>query len=119
MRNNNLEFTDTSLVVEPLGLDKVWSLKGSIDIPWKHVRGATHDPGMKNEPKGLRFPGLRMGEKLAGTFHSNGEKLFWNVSGFENTVVIELTDEEFDRLVLTVDDPETTVERINDLASAK
>ena len=119
MRNNNLEFTDTTLVVEPLGLDKVWSLKGSIDIPWKHVRGATHYPGMKNEPKGLRFPGLRMGEKLAGTFHSNGEKLFWNVSGFENTVVIELTGEEFDRLVLTVDDPVTIVERINSLAAAK
>lgn len=119
MRNNNLEFTDTTLVVEPLGLDKVWSLKGSIDTPWKHVRGATHDPGMKNEPKGLRFPGLRMGEKLAGTFHSNGEKLFWNVSGFENTVVIELTGEEFDRLVLTVDDPVTIVERINSLAAAK
>ncbi|MCQ4610150.1 MULTISPECIES: hypothetical protein [Corynebacterium] len=119
MRNNNLEFTDTALVVELLGLDKIWSLKGCIDIPWEHVRGATHDPGMKNEPKGFRFPGLRMGEKLAGTFHSNGEKLFWNVSGFENTVVIELKDEEFDRLVLTVDDPVTAVERINGLASAK
>ena len=58
------------------------------------------------------------GEKLAGTFHSDGEKLFWNVSGFENTVVIELADENFARLVLTVDDPVTTVERINELASA-
>ena len=33
MRNNNLKFTDTTLVVEPLGLDKIWSLKGSIDTP--------------------------------------------------------------------------------------
>ncbi|WP_070976422.1 hypothetical protein [Corynebacterium sp. MC3] len=118
MSNNNLKFTDATLVVEPLGLDKIWSFKGSIEVPWEHVRGATHDPGMKNEPKGFRWPGLRMGEKLAGTFHSDGEKLFWNVSGFENTVVIELADENFARLVLTVDDPVTTVERINELASA-
>ena len=32
--------------------------------------------------------------------------------------VIELADENFARLVLTVDDPVTTVERINELASA-
>ncbi|MCZ2117964.1 hypothetical protein NUI01_09735 [Corynebacterium sp. MC-17D] len=75
MSNNNLKFTDATLVVEPLGLDKIWSFKGSIEVPWEHVRGATHDPGMKNEPKGFRCPGLRMGEKLAGTFHSDGEKL--------------------------------------------
>ena len=43
MSNNNLKFTDATLVVEPLGLDKIWSFKGSIEVPWEHVRGATHD----------------------------------------------------------------------------
>lgn len=40
MSNNNLKFTDATLVVEPLGLDKIWSFKGSIEVPWEHVRGA-------------------------------------------------------------------------------
>ena len=50
--NNTATLTDTHLIIEPRGLDKLWSFTGSITIPWDHVRGATHDPGMKNEPKG-------------------------------------------------------------------
>jgi len=42
-----------SLVVEPTGLDKMWSLTSRIVVPFNHVRGATHDPGMKNAPKGM------------------------------------------------------------------
>ena len=38
--NNKLTLTDAELIVEPLGLDKLWSLTGSITIPWEHVRGA-------------------------------------------------------------------------------
>lgn len=60
--NNKLTLTGKELVIEPLGLDKLWSLTGSIAVSWNHVRGATHDPGMKHEPKGLRAPGLRAGQ---------------------------------------------------------
>lgn len=116
---NTLKFTDAALVINPIGLDKIWSFKGSIEVPWGHVRGATHDPGMKDEPKGWRGPGLRFGEKLAGTFHAEGGKQFWNVSGFENAVVIELSGEDYTRLVVSVDDPASSVARINELASAK
>ena len=116
---NSLKFTDSALIVEPIGLDKIWSFKGSIEVPWGHVRGATHDPGMKDEPKGWRGPGTQVGDKLAGTFHREGDKQFWNVHGFENAVVIELTNEQFNRLIISVEDPVSTVARINELATAK
>ena len=115
---NKLTFTDDALIVEPVGMNKVWSFKGSIKVPWSHVRGATHDPGIKDEPKGFRGPGLAQGKKFAGTFRTGGEKHFWNISGYETAVVIELTNEDFSRLILSIDDPAPNVARINELAMA-
>jgi hypothetical protein len=106
-----------SLVVEPTGLDKMWSLTSRIVVPLHHVRGATHDPGMRNAPKGWRGPGLRIGDKLAGTFHADGDRQFWNVDGFDDVVVIELADEDYQRLVLSVQQPRDLVDAINAAAT--
>ena len=111
--HNKITITEDALVIEPVGLDKLWSFKGSLTLPWAHVRGATHDPGMKDEPKGWRGPGLRLGSKLSGTFHEGGERQFWNVDGYEDAVVIELTGEDYDRVVVSLDDPVREVARIN------
>ena len=114
MTNNNVTVTAASLVVEPLGLDKIWSFTRRLTIPLAHVRGATFDPGMRDEPKGWRGPGLGLPGKLSGTFHAGGRKQFWNISGYDRAVVITLDPaERFDRLVLTVDDPQQVVDSIN------
>lgn len=42
----------THLIVEPRGLDKLWSFTDNITAPWDHVRGATHNPGMKTSLRG-------------------------------------------------------------------
>ena len=68
---------------------------------------------MNAESKGLRGPGLGLPGKWSGTFTRDGEKAFWNVSDGMRTVVIELTDEHYARLVLTVEEPRGTVDRIN------
>ena len=114
--NNKLTLTDKELIIEPQGLDKMRSLTRSIAVPWGHVRGATHDPGMKHEPKGFRAPGLRSGQKLSGTFHSDGGRQFWNVSGYENAVVIELKGERFDRLIVSLENPTECTALINEKA---
>jgi hypothetical protein len=113
MTNNIITITDHSLIIEPQGLDKVWTFKDRLEIPLSHVMGATFDPGIAEEPKGMRGPGLGMPKKFAGTFTNRGDKSFWNVSGFDRTIVIQLTDEHYERLVLTADDPKVTVDRIN------
>lgn len=114
--NNKLTLTDKELIIEPQRLDKMWSLTSSIAVPWGHVRGATHDPGMKHEPKGFRAPGLRSGQKLSGTFYSDGGRQFWNISGYENAVVIELKSERFDRLVVSLENPTECAALINEKA---
>lgn len=73
---------------------------------------------MKNEPKGWRGPGLRVGQKLSVTFHADGENQFWNVSGYENNV-IQLTDEHFTRLIVSLDNPADTANRITQGAATR
>lgn len=114
MSTNKVTVTDSQIIIEPQGLDKLWSFRGRLEVPIAHVKGATHDPGMEGEPKGWRGPGLHVPGKLAGTFHADGERQFWNVTGFNRTIVIELDpSEHFTRLIITVDDPRATVDAIN------
>ncbi|MFJ8795710.1 hypothetical protein [Streptomyces sp. NPDC102462] len=99
-----------NLVVVIEGLDKLWSFKSSLTIPLANVRGATADPGIAADPKGIRAPGSHVpGVITAGTFHQEGEKVFWDVKDPSKAVVVELADERYTRLVLQVDDPRATV----------
>lgn len=102
------------LVVEPRGLDKMWSFTSRLEIPLAHVRGATQDDGAMAAPKGIRGPGLGLPKKFSGTWTLEGEKHFWNVSGPTELVVIELVDEHYARLFLTVADARALVDEIND-----
>jgi hypothetical protein len=101
------------LIVEIEGLNKVWALKSRITIPLSHVRGATVDPGIVREPKGVRAPGTYVpGVIVAGTFHADGERVFWDVRDPQRAIVIQLDDEEYARLVVEVDDPRSAVDLI-------
>lgn len=110
---NEITVTADELVVVPHGLDKLWSFTRELRIPLTHVRGATADPGVIDEPRGMRAPGLAMPGKYAGSFHRDGDVTFWNVSDPRDNLVIELQDEKYRRLVLTVTDPAGEERRIN------
>ena len=101
------------LVVEIEGLDKLLALKRRLVIPLAKVRGATADPGIVAEPKGMHAPGTHVpGVLAAGTFRQNGERVFWNVQDGTRAVVIEIADNYYVRLVIEVDDPGATVAMI-------
>ncbi len=120
MSINRVTVTADHLVVEPTGFNKVWSFARCLQFPLERVRGATFDPGIREELKGWRGPGLGLPGKLAGTFHADGGKQFWNVSGYDRAIVVTLDDaERFDRLVLTVDDPNDVVAAINRALGAR
>ena len=98
------------LVVEIEGLDKLWSLTSRLVIPLSNVRGATADPGIVRESKGWKGPGAHVpGVITAGTFHLDGERVFWDVHDAARAVVIELADERYARLVVEVADPRSAV----------
>ena len=101
------------LVVDVEGLDKLWALKSRLSIPLANVRGATLDPGIVRDRKGVRAPGTHVpGVIVAGTFHHEGERVFWDVRDAAKAVVIELDDEQYARLVIQVEDPGATVDLV-------
>lgn len=103
----------TDLVVEMEGMDKLWALKSRLTIPLTNVRGATADPGAARGWKGIRNAGTHMpGVITAGTFYHEGEHVFWDVRDPATAVVIQLHDERYARLVVSVDDPTATVDLI-------
>ena len=108
-----VSITEDLLTVELHGLHKLWALKSRIRVPLTQVRGATADPGIVAEPKGMHAPGTHVpGVLAAGTFRQNGERVFWNVQDGTRAVVIELADDYYVRLVIEVDDPGATVAMI-------
>jgi hypothetical protein len=100
-------------------LDKVWTLTSRISVPLAHVRGATADPGMVREPKGVRRPGTHIpGVLVAGSFEQDGERVFWDVHDMAKAVVIELAEgEKYRRLVIQVEDPRSTADFIEQAVS--
>jgi hypothetical protein len=99
-----------TLIVEIEGLDKLWAVKSRLEIPLGSVRGATADPGVIKEPKGIRAPGAHVpGVITAGTFYVDGERVFWDVHDPARAVVIELHGQRYARLVIEVADPRATV----------
>ncbi len=102
-----------NLVIDVQGLDKLWALKSRLEIPLTNVAGATADPGVGREPKGLRLPGTHVpGVITAGTFQLDGEKVFWDVRNPDRAVVIALRDQTYARLVIEVEDPRATVDLV-------
>src|SRR4051812_50149807 len=94
------------LVVVIEGLDKLWALKSSLTIPLANVRGATADPGIAADPKGIRAPGAHLpGVITAGTFHLPGGKGFWGIKDPSKAVVMELPGQRYAPPVLQADDP--------------
>ncbi|WP_225830512.1 hypothetical protein [Streptomyces sp. NK08204] len=111
----HVSIDDGNLIVEIEGLDRLWALKSRLTIPLAHVRGATADPGIVREPKGLRSLGTYVpGVITAGTFHVDGERVFWDVQDPAKAVVIQLSDERYARLVVQVPDPRATVALVED-----
>ncbi|MCP9956454.1 MULTISPECIES: hypothetical protein [Streptomyces] len=106
----DIRIAGDTLIVEMEGLDKLWALKSRLEIPLANVRGATADPGVARERKGFRAPGTHLpGVITAGTFHLDGERVFWDVRDGSRAVVVELRDERYARLVVEVEDPRAAV----------
>ena len=116
MSRNKVEITAKELVVVPRGVDKFWSFVKEIRVQLSLVRGATYDPGVVTECKGIRLPGLNtLGKKVSATYRKDGEKHYWNVTGAADVIVIEISSAfKYSRIILSVDDPVGLERQINE-----
>jgi hypothetical protein len=114
--NARIDIDVNTLTVRLRGLDVVWTTRRRITVPLAHVQGARIDPGVVR-----RGPWLGAGYTdalldyavAAGHMLVHGRHEFWDVHFPDRTIVIDLKDEQYQRLVLDVDDPQGAVGRIN------
>ncbi len=98
-----VELADDKLVVRVVGWDKVWSLKSSLEIPLRHITGVHAAP---EHVRGIRAPGTYIpGVITAGTFHLDGDKIFWDVHDPAKAIAIDLQHDLYAQLVIEVADP--------------
>jgi hypothetical protein len=108
-----VEVAGDQLTVQLEGMDKLWTFKSRLEIPLAHVTDAEADPEVVRGWKGWRGPGAQVpGVIVAGIFHHQGDRVFWDVHDPAKAVVIHLADERYARLVIGVDDPAATMAAI-------
>ena len=108
-----------TVVFDVKGLHQLWAFKGRLDIPWEQVAGARHDPEVVKGWKGWRAPGTSVpGLITAGTFHLDGDRIFWDVSDGEKAVVVDLRDHHYRQLIIEVKDPAAVVAMLTDKSAS-
>lgn len=109
-----LKLTDSELCVHLPWWEKLSAFNGDIHVPLGKVRGATEDDGFEGRALGLRLPGTHIPFVLAaGTFIKHGDRQFVLTRRTLRTIVIELTNAKWTRLVIGVRDPRDAAARIN------
>jgi hypothetical protein len=106
-----IEIAEGRLKVEVLGWDKLWAFKSRLEFPVEHVVDVRRrDKEVRFTWRGIRAPGTCLpGVIVAGTYHSKGEHIFYDVHDFDRAIIIELRDEWYARLVVEVADPEAVL----------
>jgi hypothetical protein len=103
---------DDRACFEVHGWDKLWSLKSRLEIPLAHIRDVRADPSAaRGWWHGMKAPGTSVpGVITAGTFYQHGKRIFWDVHDPERTIVVELSDERYDELIVEVANPAEAVQ---------
>ncbi|AFY68858.1 hypothetical protein Pse7367_0552 [Thalassoporum mexicanum PCC 7367] len=91
---------------------------GIITVPIEHITAvSTTKPEFSW--KTLRAPGTGLpGVLMAGTFYTENGREFWYIKRDPNYLVIDLKDEYYKRIVLTLDNHEFWAERISQTISS-
>lgn len=99
------------LSLEVKGLDKLWAFKGHLEVPLAHIGRVYADPQAAHHWwKGLKMPGANVpGVITAGTFYQDGKRVFWDVHNPDNTIAIELNDEQYNMIIVEVEDPDAAI----------
>jgi hypothetical protein len=108
------------LVVDPHSVtvvlsaaEKLESIHGDLTVPRSAVRAARAVEDGMAEIHGLRAPGTGVpGVIMAGTFHDKGVRTFAVCHHHRPAVVLELDGEPFDRVVVTVANPQSILDAL-------
>jgi hypothetical protein len=110
----NISIMDKKLSIEMEWFEQLWavSLSKTFVIPLEHIeRVSTENPTStwtEIRALGTSIPGVIK----AGTYYTGNSKEFWYVTRDKDYLVLDLTDELYQKVVLTVDQNQAWVESI-------
>ena len=109
----------TDVVVHLSGLEKLAAFRGDVRLPAASVRAVTVEPSPWGALRGIRSPGTGWPGVIAyGVRRYRGGRDFAAVRGRRPAVRLELEPPSpFSRVVVSVADPESTVERVRGVAT--
>src|SRR5688572_23620252 len=107
--------SEDKLAIEVQGWHKLWALKSRLEIPLEHIKSVSADPNpAMGWFSGLKLAGTDIPHVFrAGLFWQEGNRVFWDVRHPEKTIVIELEDEGYAKLIIEVEDPDAEIQKIN------
>lgn len=110
-----------NLVVAVQGADKLWAFKSRLEIPLAHIKSVYADPApAMGWFQGLKLMGTDMPNWFrAGTFYQQGGLVFWDVHNPQKTIVIELHDEHYQKLIVEVAEPDAAIRFIEGELTAR
>jgi hypothetical protein len=101
---------DDVVTVSLSGIEKAEALHGDVSVPRAAVVSARAVPDGMAEVHGLRMPGTGLpGVIMVGTWREAERVTFAVCHGRGPAVVLELTGQRYDRIVVTVENPEEVV----------
>ncbi|HTX68522.1 MAG TPA: hypothetical protein VMH50_05190 [Thermoleophilia bacterium] len=114
--NARIDIDTDTLTVRLRGLDIMWTTRRRISVPLAHVLGAKIDGNVSHHGPwlGAGYTDALLDYTVAaGPMLVHGRHEFWDVHSPERTIVIDLVDEQYQRLVIDVDDPDAAAAEIN------
>ncbi len=102
--------TDDTVTVSLSATEKAEALHGDVSVPRAAVVSAQVAPDGMDEVHGLRLPGSGFpGVIMVGTWRDRDRITFAVCHGRRPAVVLDLTGQRYDRIVVTVDQPDEVV----------
>ncbi|MCL2401012.1 MAG: hypothetical protein FWC90_00065 [Oscillospiraceae bacterium] len=108
---SRVKIENDQLIITMQGARKFFALKSEVSIHLSNITGVTSGLEWKDLPKALdkRFGTNANSFYYGGYFNQEGRNVFYDLKRKEDAVVIHIKDENFDTVVIGVDDPEATI----------
>jgi uncharacterized protein len=108
----HLQITDDAVTIDMSRGEKFEAIHGNQTFPRSAIRAARAVPDCIVEVHGLKGMGTELPGLRVGTFHDDEHATFAVCHGHNPGIVIDLANSKYDRVVLTIENPEEIAARL-------
>lgn len=108
-----LKKENTNYIFEIKGLRKLWAMKSSLTIPASHIKSAYLNSEKMSNHIERSFPTSNVSGIIAsGSYTVEDGVIFCDVVDRTKSIVVELEDEEYKKLIIEVENPEEAIKML-------